>query len=117
MNNSSESLSAGQWLTILHLSQLANFLIPFAGIIVPVVIWQAKKDQIAGVDEHGKMIVNWLISSFIYGVVFLILAFVFIGIPLLFVLGLLAVGFPIYGAIKASEGVLWAYPLSMRFIK
>ncbi|RZK21231.1 MAG: DUF4870 domain-containing protein, partial [Hymenobacter sp.] len=33
----------------------------------------------------------------------------------LMLLGLLALIFPIIGAIKANEGVLWNYPLTFRF--
>lgn len=103
------------WAAILHASQLANFIIPLSGVVIPIVIWQAKKDQIEGLDAHGKAVANWLISSFIYGIGFTILAFVLIGVPLLIILGLLAIGFPIFGAIKANDGELWRYPFSIRF--
>ena len=50
----------------LHLSQLLNMVIPLAGVVVPIVIWQMKKDETPALDAHGKMVVNWLISSLIY---------------------------------------------------
>lgn len=104
------------WAAGLHLSQLVNMIIPLGGFVVAIVIWQAKKEEFPALDAHGKMVVNWLISSLIYFVVCLVLSFVLIGIPMMVVLGLLSIGFAIFGAIKAYEGVLWSYPLTMRFL-
>ena len=49
----------------LHLSQLLNAVLPPAGIVVPIILWQIKKDEMPALDAHGKMVVNWLISSLI----------------------------------------------------
>lgn len=105
------------WATILHLSQLAGFVIPFAGLIAPVVIWQVKKEALPGIDAHGKVVVNWLISALIYFAVSFVLSFILIGIPLMLILGVLAIVFPIIGAIKANEDKLWKYPLSIEILK
>ena len=104
-----------QWAVILHLSVLAGFLVPLAGLIVPIVIWQLKKDDLPGIDAHGKNAINWIISEIIYAVVCVILAFVFIGVPLLFILAALGGIFPIIAAIKASNGEGWSYPLAIPF--
>lgn len=102
----------------LHLSQLANMVIPPAGIIVPIVIWQVKKDQMPALDAHGKMVTNWIISSLIYWVISVVLLFVFF-IGLLPMLALIVMGivFPIIGAIKANNGEFWEYPLTINFLK
>ncbi|WP_246074062.1 DUF4870 domain-containing protein [Hymenobacter jeollabukensis] len=105
---------ARQWATFLHLSLLAGLLLPGAGFILPIILWQLKKDELPGIDAHGKVVVNWLISALIYGAVGGLLVFVLIGFPLLAILGLVSLIFPIIGAIKANEGVLWRYPLSLR---
>lgn len=105
---------ARQWATFLHLSLLAGFLLPGAGFILPIVLWQLKKDELPGIDAHGKVVVNWLISALIYGAVFGLLCFVLIGFPLLGILGVVSIIFPIIGAMRANEGVLWPYPLSIR---
>jgi len=106
-----------QWAMLLHFSLLAGFVVPFAGLIVPIIIWQLKKDEFPGIDAHGKVVVNWMISGIIYGAVCSLLIFILIGIPLLIVLGALAVIFPIIGGIKANNGELWKYPLSIPFLK
>ncbi len=105
------------FLTLLHLSQLAGLLIPYGGLVLPLVMWLTNKDDFPEVDRHGKVIVNWMISLTIYLVAAAILSLLVIGIPLLIILGLLALIFPIIGGIKAGNGELWHYPLSIEFIK
>jgi uncharacterized Tic20 family protein len=100
----------------LHLSLLAGFVVPLAGLIAPIVIWQMKKEELPEIDIHGKIVVNWIISEIIYGALCVPLVFLAIGIPLLIVLGILGVVFPIIGAIKANGGDVWKYPLSISFL-
>ncbi len=103
------------WTLIIHLSQFCGFLIPLAGLVVPIVLWQVKKNESPLIDQHGRIVANWMLTAFIAGVVCFMLSFVLIGIPLLIVLGLLCIVFPIVGAIKANDGVAWPYPGSYRF--
>lgn len=117
MSEESSNKSANQWGMFVHFSLLAGFIIPFAGLIAPIVLWQMKKEEFPIVDTHGKVVVNWIISSVIYGIVCFILSFVFIGIFLFMALGLASVIFAIIGGIKANEGVVWEYPLSLKLIK
>ena len=105
-----------QWCMFMHLSQFAGYAIPFAGIIAPIVMWRTRADQSEEIDEHGRMIVNAMLSFFCYWITAIILCFVVIGIPLVFVLGIASIAFPIIGAIKADEGVLWRYPLVIPFL-
>ena len=53
----------------------------------------------------------------IYDAVAVILCFVLIGIPILVLLWILNTVFVIVASIKASEGQLYRYPLTIRFIK
>lgn len=56
-----------------------------------------------------------MISALIYFAVSVVLAFILIGIPLLFALAIVAVVFSIIGAVKANDGKYWPYPLSIDF--
>ncbi len=98
------------WAMILHLSVLAGYAVPFAGLVAPIVIWQIKKEELPAIDAHGRMVANFLISMFIYGVIAGLLLFVLIGFPLLIALSVIGVVFPIIGGIKANNGELWKYP-------
>jgi uncharacterized Tic20 family protein len=105
-----------QWALLLHFSLLAGLIVPLAGLIVPIVIWQVKKNELPGIDRHGRVVVNWIISHILYALVFALLAFLIVGIPLLIALAVVSIVFPIVGGIKASNGEVWKYPLSITFL-
>jgi uncharacterized protein len=108
---------ANQWAMFVHFSLFAGHLVPLAGLVLPIVLWQIKKDQYAFVDVHGKIVVNWIISMIIYAAVCTILLLVAIGVLGFVILGVLSVIFPIIGGIKANQGEVWEYPLSLKFIR
>src|SRR4026209_816780 len=60
----------------LHLSGLAFALVFPLGIVLPIILWQTQRDKIAALDDHGKMVTNWMISATIYGAVSFVLMFV-----------------------------------------
>jgi len=95
---------------LLHLSQLLMFCFPLA-IAVPVILWAINKDKDPLVDQHGKMIVNWLITFVLGMFASLLLCIVAIGVIPFIALLIASFGFPLYGGIKANEGVFWNYSL------
>ncbi len=113
----SQEAHTREWALLLHLSQLLGIVIPLAGLLAPLLIWQLKKEALPALDAHGKVVMNWILSALIYLLGASLLALVVVGIPLLLVLVVVAVVFPIIGAIKANAGELWRYPLSIQFLK
>ena len=102
----------------LHLSGLVFALFFPLGIVLPIILWQTQKDKMPALDAHGKMVTNWMISATIYGIVSFVLMFVLIGFLTGAVVWLLAIIFPIVGALKANnDGDLWEYPLTIKFLK
>ena len=102
----------------LHLSGLAFALAFPLGIVLPIILWQTQRDKMPALDEHGKMITNWMISATIYGVISFVLMFLVVGFLTGAVVWLLAVIFPIIGGLKANnDGELWNYPLTIKFLK
>ena len=104
---------------ICHLGAFAGFVIPipFIGIIVPLVIWQTKKDESSYVDFHGKEAVNFQLSVAIAYLIGFVLLFVIIGFLILPAVALLNLVFVIIAAIKANEGAYYSYPVTLRLIK
>ena len=102
------------YLMLMHLSQLTVWLIPFVGIIIPILMWTTNKDNNTEVDRHGKNILNFTISYAIYSVALLI---IIIGIPFLLVLFAVYAIAVIIATVKASNGEFWKYPLTIQFIK
>ena len=106
-----------QFLMLMHLSQLANYIFPFGGIIVPAILWQWKKDEILGVEEHAKEILNFQLSFIIYAIICGVLIFLLVGLPALFVLLLMAIIFPVIAAVNVSNGKPYRYPFTIKFFK
>lgn len=110
------SADDNMWGMLIHLSQFCGYLLPFAGLVVPIILWVIKKDESAVLDRHGRIVINWIITECILSVVFGFLSMVLIGIPLLIALGAVSIIFPIIGAVKANGGEVWTYPCSFRFL-
>ena len=107
-----------QLFVITHLSQLLDFVTGIGGFIVPLVLWLTKKDEIYGMDAHGKAILNFRISMFIYLLLCIPLIIVFgLGILGLIVIGIFYLIFPIINAIKVSNNQEPNYPFSIKFLK
>lgn len=106
-----------QWTVLLHLSTLLGFVVPVLGFIVPIIIWQWKKAELPDIDAHGKVVTNAIVSYIIWGAIALPLCFLLIGFFLLWILGILAIVFPIIAALKARDGQLWNYPLCFKFFR
>ncbi len=64
------------------LIRFLGYVIPFGGLIAPILIWQLKKDQFPELDQHGKMVVSFIISMLVYSAFAFVLCLVFVGIPL-----------------------------------
>jgi uncharacterized Tic20 family protein len=101
---------------LLHLALFAGYLLAGAGFIVTIVMWATCRDLDPRIDRHGRIAINWIITSVIYGIIFFLLCFVLVGIPLLVVLAICGFVFPIIGAVRASRGEAWDYPLNIHFL-
>jgi uncharacterized Tic20 family protein len=101
------------WCTLMHAAQLLTWT--GVGIVAPFVMWLISKDTSREANRHGLVILNWMLSSLVYGVISGLACFLVIGIPMLVVLVGLNIVFPIMGALQASGGKLWKYPLTINF--
>lgn len=106
-----------QLLTITHVLQLLTFVTGFGGLIVPLIIWLTKKDEIIDMDEHGKKIVNFQLSLILYSIVAIPLLFILVGFVIYFAIGILGLILPIVNAVNASNNRPIYYPLSITFIR
>lgn len=120
---------------LLHLSAFFGYVFPFGGIIAPLVFWEVKKKESEFLNANGKEAVNFnlsfLLYSFIFGISILPFAFrsVFNEIHHFDLFGMLSMGsliavlalvrfiLIIVAAIKANNGEIYHYPLTIKFIK
>ena len=112
--------SERQWIIILHLSALAGLVIVgFGHILGPLIIWLLKKNEVSGLDEAGKSVLNyqisWSIWFFISGVVAAVGSCLVVPLALPVGTFIAWLAFLINGAIKASNGVIYNFPLTIRF--
>lgn len=102
---------------ICHLLGLATFAVPFGNIIGPLILWLLKRADSPYLDETGKEALNFNISWTIYMVIAAFTIIILIGVALLPILGLTWLILVIVASIKASEGKIYRYPLTIRLIK
>lgn len=57
-----------------HLSSLTQYFIPFGNFIFPIILWSSKKNESEFVDEHGKSVLNFQLSIFLYTMVIALIA-------------------------------------------
>ncbi|TLY58495.1 MAG: DUF4870 domain-containing protein [Gammaproteobacteria bacterium] len=103
---------------IAHLSAFAFFIVPPIGIVLgPLLVWLVKRDRTAFVASQAKEALNFNISVVIGALCCWILVFVLIGFLLFVALGISWLALTIIAAIKASEGVAYRYPVSLRLVR
>ena len=84
---------------------------------MPLIIWSVNRDRVYDLNEHGKNILNFQISLLIYSIICIpLILFLGLGIVGLIVLGIISIIFPIINALKANNGEIPKYPLSLSFI-
>ena len=106
-----------QLLVITHFCQLLTFITGFGGLIVPLIIWATQKNEVNGIDEHGKAIINFQISMIILAIICIPLALIIVGIIGWIILAILGFVMPIVNAVNASNKTPIYYPLSFQFLK
>jgi len=116
---------ARTWNMLCHLSALAGFIgIPLGNILGPLIVWQIKKNEIPSVDVHGKASLNFqitvLLAFLVTGAAMFVGMLVCIGwllLPVLILIGLAGLIFPIIAGIKANNGEAYKYPWSLELVK
>ncbi len=99
----------------MHISPIALTLLGAAplGLIAPLVLWAVRKKHSAFDDDHGREVINFGISFFLWHVV---LAITFIGVVLWPVLWIVGIVNNIRGAMAANRGEYFRYPMTIRFL-
>lgn len=131
-------LNENTYCFLIHISVLLGFIHAVLGLITPIILWTLNKEKNQNVNQHGKNVLNWILSFAVYLSICLIIIFplnrllhlslnfsfnfsspmsLFSGFVPITILMILNIIFIIIGAFKASSGKIWRYPLSIRFLK
>lgn len=99
---------------VTHLSGLAGYIIPLGGVIVPIIIWAVKSDSpvISSIAKQA-LLLNVIVFLTFSALAVLWITIILIPLVILawIVLGVVAIALPIVGAVKASEGTYYKYPV------
>ncbi len=114
----SASPSVRNWCVFCHAVALLGLFLHFIGhFFGPLIVWLLKRHDAPEIDAHGKESVNFQLSMLIYNAIAGILCLVLIGFPLLVLLWIANNVLVIIASIRASEGQLYRYPFTIRFLK
>lgn len=111
------------WALIAHLSTFSFFVSGIGFILGPLIVWLVKRGQSPFVAEHAKEALNFNITVAIAFAALLVFTIATFGLGIVFAWpGALAlfiawVALPIVAAIRASEGVAYRYPFTLRLVK
>lgn len=105
INHQSTLRSDNQLLALTHASQLLTYVTGFGGLIVPLVIWLTSKDSVDGMNAHGKSIINFQLTLFLWLAIsiptILLLGLGFLGILFVGIVGFIV---PIVNTVRAANG-------------
>jgi len=104
------------WAMFAHLSTFAGHVIPFGHVAGPLIIWSLKKDEMPFVRDQGKEAINFQITMTLALIIAGLSILILVGFVLFPAVWLFDVIVTVIAAVKASEGVAYRYPLSIRFI-
>ena len=93
---------------------LAHVLTFVASFLATLIIYVVKKDESVFVSSHAKESLNFQITVVL---IIIVLFITIIGILLVWLVGIASLVLVIIATIRASEGKLYKYPVSIRFIK
>jgi uncharacterized Tic20 family protein len=106
------------WAMLAHLAALVGLVVPLFGIVLgPLAVWLVKRDESEFVAEHAKEALNFNISVLIGAIACVLLMLVFVGFLLGTALFIAWLVLTLIAAIKASEGHIYRYPISLRLVK
>jgi uncharacterized protein len=105
------------WAMLCHLSAFAFFLLPpIGGVLGPLVVWMLKRENYPLVADQGREALNFQLTLLLSGVAAVALALLLVGFLLLLAIAVYGVVMVVVASIKASEGIPYRYPLSLRLV-
>jgi uncharacterized Tic20 family protein len=99
-----------------HLSTFAGLIVPFGSVIGPLAVWLTRRHRAPFIDQAGREALNFGITIAIYGTVVLVATLMLVGIPFLIVGVVAWVVLASLAAVKASQGQIYRYPLTLWLI-
>lgn len=103
------------WAVLCHISYLFGMAV--ISFVFPLVVYLVMGPDAPYVKHHAREALNFHLSVLVYLVVCVPLLFILVGLPLLVVIGVGGLVLSIIAAVKASDGVMYRYPLTIPFVR
>ena len=99
----------------MHVSVLLALLVvgPLAGL-APLILWLIRRESSLFLDDHGREVVNMSITGVIVLGVGMVTGIGMVAVPIWMVVALIGV---IRGAVAATNGEYFRYPMTIRFLR
>ncbi len=99
----------------MHVSVLLAFLVVwiFAGV-APLILWLISRDRSTFIDDHGREVVNMSITGVIVLGVGMVTGIGMLVLPIWLIIILIGL---IRGAVAASNGEYFRYPMTIRLLR
>lgn len=94
---------------------LVHILGLMSSFIGPLVIYLISNDEFT--KQNAAKALNWQIMFIIFMIISFILSFVFIGFIGLILFPLVDMIVCVIAAVRANEGEVWDYPITINFVK
>lgn len=116
---------ARKWAMLCHLGGLVSLFlpIPLSNVVLPFVIWSAKRNDHPYIDVQGREALNFQVTMSLLAIsviaTIFILKLIWIGYLLVWMPSLIWIaqlGGTVVGAIRAYDGERFRYPLILRFV-
>lgn len=104
------------WCMLCHLSALLGYIVPFAHVLAPLLIWSTKRGNVRGVDDAGRESLNFQLTVSLFALIGIMLSALFVGLVLLFVLVVFHVSMTLFASLRAQRGDPVRYPMNLRII-
>jgi uncharacterized protein len=115
VTNAAPTSEERNWGVAAHLSGFVAAYVAL-GILGPVVVYFIKGQQSSFVRAHAVEAINFNITALIGIVVSAVLMFVLVGFVTIAIIGIVYLVCTIRGAMAASKGQFYRYPMTIRFI-
>jgi uncharacterized protein len=99
------------WTVLSHLSFFLG--VPF---LLPLVVYLVMRKDSEYIAANAREALNFHISVLIYSLCCVPLVFIVIGIPLLAIIWISSLILAVVAAVKASDGLCYHYPLTLRLV-
>ncbi|MEX2479735.1 MAG: DUF4870 domain-containing protein [Gammaproteobacteria bacterium] len=100
-----------------HLAGLLGFVIPFASVLAPLVLWLLNRSRHPYIDEQGREAINFQLTILVYLLLAFALVLALVGLVLIPLIVLFQLIMVLVAAVRVNDGEAWRYPVTLRFLR